>query len=116
MIKIRGGLGSALLAGLIGPGLFLAAFVVLFRNEGRENYSILAHTAPEIGAEAVDETMDGRLVAARGTLTTDEALGDAKFLRPGPYLAVERKVEMYAWVERSKTETVDRTGSARLSR
>jgi hypothetical protein len=90
---------------IIGIGLFLGSFVVLFVNEGTIDKSKVAATAVEIDAtEAPAESATG-LVAIGGTATADKPLGDGLYFKPGKYLLVERTTEVYAWVESSKTET-----------
>ncbi len=98
---------------LIGLLLFVASFVVLYWNEGRQDMSLIAATATEIEAETAnqDASLDGTLVSLTGTLSTDETLGD-DFLVAGDYIAVKRTVEMYAWEESTSSETHTETGGS----
>jgi hypothetical protein len=49
-------------------------------------------------------------VAAAGTLTIDATIGDEPYLDPGPYVVIDRKAEMYAWVEDEESRTKDKIG------
>lgn len=97
---------------LIGIVLFGLAFVLLWRNEGRTDLSKIADDSIPISAATVDPAHEGRLVAARGTLTADAPLGDGQFLAPGPWIELERNVEMYAWVERTSSESETNLGGS----
>ena len=93
------------LRGIVGGIiLVLIAAFLLWRNEGRTDYSRIADDSMAISADVIRSSNDGELVAARGVLTTDEALGDSGYLKAGDYLELTRNVEMFAWVERSDTE------------
>lgn len=88
--------------------LFVLSFPVLWWNQGRINLGKVAEeSVPVTTVEAANE---GRLVAATGTLTTEEQLGDPPYLKPGEYVAVDRIAEMYAWQEHSESETRDKVG------
>lgn len=109
------GLGSRILGSikgmLIGVLLFFLAFVVLWMNEGRVDISKIADDSIPVSAASVDPANDGTFVAASGTLTSDERLGD-EFLTAGPYIQLRRNVEMYAWVEQTEQETETNTGGS----
>lgn len=90
---------SSIFGMLIGFALFLGAFVLLWINEGRVDLSKIADDAVPVTAGALDPAQEGQLVAVSGTLRGDEQLGDSPYLRPGPYLELERVAEMYAWEE-----------------
>lgn len=93
----------------IGILLFLGAFVVLFLNEGRPNMAKIAEKqSVAVAADTVGS--EGEFVSVTGTLATTETLGDPLFVAPGAYVALERDVEVYAWVERSESETRDKLG------
>ncbi len=99
---------------LVGIVLFFGSFVVLFWNEGRVDLSTIAKTSTEIDSSSVsqDTNLEGTLVSTTGIFATEETLGDGLYLIPGNYLAVERKVEMYAWVEETETETTTNVGGS----
>jgi len=101
-------LGTSVKNVFVGLLMFVASFGVLYWNEGRVDLSTVAKEAAEISAEtAADSSLNGKLVSLTGEVTTEETLGDGEMLLPGSYLAVERAVEMYAWVE--KTEEKENT-------
>lgn len=87
---------------LIGLILFVASIGVLYWNEGRVDLSGIADKATEISATEQSTEAEGQLVSVSGTLTTESLLGDT-YLQPANYVAVSRKVEMYAWTEESET-------------
>ena len=89
---------------LIGAGLFLGSFLLLWVNEGRVDLSKIAVEAAPISAAAIEAGTEGRLVAATGLLTGDRPLGDSPYLRTGPYLSLERVAEMYAWEEEEEDD------------
>lgn len=92
---------------IFGVGLFLGAFVLLWTNEGRTDLSTIADDSIAISATTIDPAHEGELVAAAGTLSANEPIGDADFLQPGAYLYLERTVEMYAWVEEARPAVED---------
>lgn len=91
---------------LVGVLLVVAAFGLLFWNEKRVDVSQLAATSQAILADEVssDTSLQGQFVSVSGPLTSTETLSDGDYLKPGPYLALDRTIEMYAWHE-SKNET-----------
>jgi hypothetical protein len=48
---------------------------------------------------------DGRLVCASGPASVEALVGDGAYIPPGRYVALRRKVEMYAWVEKTDSST-----------
>jgi hypothetical protein len=95
---------------LFGLLLFFGAFIVLWRTEGRTDMSRIAEQSTPISAATVNSGTDGQLVAASGRLTINEPVGDPDFLMAGNYVQLERQVEMYAWVERSRSQTEQELG------
>jgi hypothetical protein len=98
---------------VFGLVLFLAAFVVLWVNEGRTDLSKVAakETVP-VDATVLDTTHEGKPVSVTGMLSSYETLGDPEFLSPGKFLVLTRNVEMYAWVEKSESKTEKNTGGS----
>lgn len=90
---------------LIWIALFFWSFILLYWNEWRVDISEIAKESIQLDAEKIDETADWKLVSTTGKLTTDESIDDGLYLQPGKYIALERVTEMYAWVEKSRTET-----------
>jgi hypothetical protein len=107
-------LGSSLSGMLIGVLLFFASFGVLYWNEGRTDFSKIADDAIPLGSEEVEQNDDlqGSLVSVGGQLTTDEALSDGLFIKPSNFIALERKVEVYAWVEKTSSTSETNLGGS----
>lgn len=106
-------IGDSIKGVLIGIILFIASFVVLWTNEGRIDISeVIAGNAVDISAEEVDTVNEMKLVSVTGALSSTEKLGDPTFLNPGDYLKLSRSVEMWAWVEKSESETTKKTGGS----
>lgn len=106
-------IGESIKGVVFGIVLFLAAFVVLWVNEGRTDMSKVAmkDTVP-IDAAVLDVANEGKPVSVTGMLSSYETLGDSEFLNPGKYLTLTRNVEMYAWVEKSESKTEKNTGGS----
>jgi hypothetical protein len=95
-----------------GVVLFVLSFGVLYWNEGRVDVSEVAVNAVEAQSSSVESQMDGEFVYLAGTLSTTETVGDGLFLTPGDYLAVNRTVEMYSWIETSSSESDTSVGGS----
>lgn len=112
----RRGWGSRIMGSfmgaLVGIFLFFGSFVLLYWNEGRTDFSKVAKLAVPISAEAVDASADGKFVSVTGTVKTEETVGDGYFLNLGNWLAVDRRVEMYAWNETKSTKSQTNTGGS----
>jgi hypothetical protein len=100
---------------MLGPILVVAAIALLFWNEGVYDLGNLAATATPVDPAAISASHDGQLVAATGPVTADSPLGDGLFLRPVPAIAVARTVQMYAWVERSSSQTKTNVGGSQTT-
>ncbi|HEX6290061.1 MAG TPA: TMEM43 family protein [Herpetosiphonaceae bacterium] len=103
---------NSFIGALLGVLLFFASFVVLWINEGTVNLATIARQSTPVTAASVDPAMEGKLIAATGKLATTEALGDASLLRAQRYLRLERSVEMYAWVEHTRSSTTKNVGGS----
>lgn len=103
---------NSFIGALIGVLLFFGSFVVLWMNEGTVNLATIAQKSTPASAASVDPSLDGEFLAATGKLSSAETLGDETFLRPGNYLALDRSVEMYAWVEKTSSKTTKNTGGS----
>src|SRR6476660_4930790 len=97
---------------LLGIILFLVAFPVLWFNEGRTNMATVAKASVLVDGASVSAQTEGKQVAVAGRLASDERLGDTPYLTAGAYIQLNRKVEMYAWVEDKSTETHKDTGGS----
>lgn len=95
---------------LFGFLLFFGAFVVIWQTEGRTDMSRIAEQSTPVNAASINPNTEGQLVAANGRLTSSEPIGDPDYLAPGDYIQLERQVEMYAWVERSRSRTEQTVG------
>src|SRR3954469_20656084 len=107
-IKRTGWLGNIMnsfVGVLLGIILFVVAFPVLWFNEGRTNMATIAKASVLVDGASVNQQMEGKQVAVAGTLSSDERLGDTPYLAAGAYIQLNRKVEMYGWVEHKSTDT-----------
>lgn len=86
---------SAVIAGMVLL-LFSMAMAGMLRL-GQDPYT-LAKSARVATGNTAD---DGLLVCVSGPASVEALVGDADYIPPGRYLALRRKVEMYAWVERT---------------
>ena len=87
--------------GLVLLCLSMAAAAVLQMN--RDAYA-LAKASTVTRGEAGHE---GTLVSATGPITASPGIGDGAFVQRGPYVALRRMVETYAWTERSDPTPAD---------
>ncbi len=99
---------------LVGLALLVTSFAVLWWNEGRTDMSKLAKTSIPVSSETIDERADGQLVSVTGHLESLETLGDSQFLREGPYIGLNRNVEMYVWVEKKSSKSRKKLGGGRV--
>ncbi len=102
---------------VIGLLLFVVSFGVLYWNEGRVDLANIAKTAVEVNSAAVssDATLTGKLVSTTGSVDSSQNIGDSLFLNPDKFIAAERKVEMYAWVEKTQTQSSSNTGGSKTT-
>ena len=109
-------LGGSIKGVVAGLALFIAGFPVLFLNEG--NYVKMAKALDEgegacVEVESnaeVDPEMNGRLVHMSGRAETDDILSDDAFGVSVNAIRLSRKVEMYQWIEHSKTTEKKKLG------
>ncbi len=90
---------------LLGIVLFIASFAVLWINEGRADLSKIAFNAVVAAPSA-----QGQLVYVTDKLNAAAPLGDSDYLKPGPYIRLEREAEMFAWQEETHETTTDKLG------
>lgn len=97
------------------PLLLIMAIVILFWSEAKYDLLNLAKTAVEINSQNIDAnaSFDGRLISTTGIIVTDNEISDDLFLKPDKYVVINRKVEMYAWVDDTISES---SASSRNSR
>jgi hypothetical protein len=101
----------------VGFILFIAAFFLLFWNEGRavKDYKTLkegAGAVVSVPADRVDPAREGKLIHLTGKAVTDEVLRDPDFGVAANALRLERTAEMYQWQERSESKTEKKLGGA----
>ena len=110
-----GGSFKGMLPGLV---LFVAAIPLLFWNEGR---AVKTARALDEGQGAVievdsnktiDPDNDGKLVHMTGKAETKDVLQDAVFGVSENCIRLERKVEIYQWVEHAKSEEKKNVGGS----
>lgn len=94
---------------LVGIILIISMSVLLFWNEGRFNYAKMAMEAVEITEPT--NSLDGELVWYKGTLQGDIMSFD-DLIKDEGYIRLVKNVEVYAWVEHSRTETTDNMGGS----
>lgn len=99
---------------LVGIVLIVVSIWILYTNEGRVNVANIARTAVEISAtdQNPEPALKGKLVAVSGKVETQGLLADEPYLRAGNYLAINRKVEMFSWIERTKTKSQKNMGGS----
>lgn len=99
---------------LFGVIIFVASFGLLYWNEGRVDLSTIAKTATEIDATSVsnNSSFNGKIVSATGILDSNETIGDNLFLKPDRFIGVERKTEMYSWIEKSESRSNKNIGGS----
>ncbi len=94
---------------VIGIVVFLLSFVVLFWNEGRavntaRGLEETGANVKEIKSDAVDKSMDGKLVHMTGKAVPTDPVKDETFGVEATAIRLARTVEMFQWVEKSKSE------------
>ena len=111
-------LGSSVKGVLVGLGIFIAGFPVLFWNEGNSVKTAKALDEGEgacIAVESnatIDSEMEGKLVHMSGKADTKDELSDDDFGVKVTAIALERTVEMYQWVEESHTTEKKNVGGS----
>lgn len=110
-----GRIGNAIKGVLFGFILFIAAFPLLFWNEGRAIHTFKTLKEGQglvvsVPADAVDATKEGGLVHVSGRATTEEVLSDSAFGVSASAIKLERAVEMYQWKESRSSSTKKKLG------
>jgi hypothetical protein len=108
-------IGESIKGLLFGGLMFLAAFPLLWWNEGRavQTYKSLQEgrgAVVSVQAEKVDSANEGRLVHLSGLATTTETLSDPVFRVSVPAIRLNRKAVTYQWVEQKKSEKRKKLG------
>jgi hypothetical protein len=106
---------KGVLAGLV---LVVAAFPVLFTNEGcavriAKGLAEGKSQVVSVSSEAVDAKNEGKLIHMTGNATTKQGVKDDKFGVEEPTaIRLERMVEMYQWVEKVETKKEKKVGGS----
>lgn len=110
-------IGGAIKGIVVGLIMVVAAFPVLFWNEGRavKTRKDLDQGTKEfvhVEAAKVDGANEGKLVHLTGEATAEGELADSDLNVRVPALVLKRRVEMYQWKESSKTKTKKKLGGS----
>ena len=111
-------LGSSIKGVLIGGALFIAGFPVLFWNEGNSVKTAKAIDEGEgvcVSVESnasIDQGNDDKLVHMSGKADTQDVLADDTFGVSATAIRLERQVEMYQWLEESRTSEKKKMGGS----
>jgi transmembrane protein TMEM43 len=103
-----GRIGGSIKGAIVGVVLAIVAVPLLFWNEGRavkraRTLNEGAGKVVSVAATTVDTAHEGGLVHTSGQATTDETLRDPMFgIEQQHALALDRKVEMYQWVQKEE--------------
>jgi hypothetical protein len=108
-------IGDAFKGIVVGLIFLVAAFTLLFWNEGRavKRYKTLSEgggAVVSIPVDRVDGANQGRLVHASALASTEETLSDPTFAVQANALKLRRTVEMYQWRENRKSEEKKKLG------
>lgn len=100
---------------VIGIVLFIAAFPLLWWNEGRavktaKSLKEGAASVISISPDSVNSIHNGKLVHMTGKATTNEILRDNHFGVSINALKLKRDVEMYQWKEEKESQTKKKLG------
>ena len=100
---------------LFGLVLFIAAFPLLFMNEGcavktAKSLNEAQGVVVSVASSKVDSANQNKLVHTSGMLKSSEVLVDPSFKLKVKAIRLERQVEMYQWTETVKSETKKKLG------
>jgi len=106
-ISYGGNIKNAFGGMIIGFILFIASFFILWINEGHSAHQIqiadyIYKNAIPVTAESVNRANDNKLISTSAEAKTQETLSDNN-ISLNSVLVLERKVEMYQWVEDQTT-------------
>ena len=104
--------------GVVGGFIAVVAGIcLLWWNEGRtvkrqRTLDQGRKDVVEAKYDEVDSSLEGKLVHVSGAATTEDVLEDAEFQFAVNAFRLERKVEMYQWVEHEEHETKEKLGGS----
>lgn len=101
----------------VGLVLVVAMTIGLFWNEGR---AVQTQRSLDEGAglvvsqttDAIDPAYEGQLIHVTGPITADQPVSDDQFAVTAEGVRLVRSVEMFQWIETSKTETQQNLGGS----
>lgn len=110
-----GRIGGAFKGILVGLIMFVAAFPLLFWNEGRsvKEYKTLQEgggAVVSIASDRIDPAKAGLLIHVTGKADSGASLKDPVFGVSAKALKLKRSVEMYQWHEKSQSKTEKELG------
>ncbi len=110
-----GRIGESIKSFLFGIVLFVAAFPVLFFNEGRavkteKSLKEGQGAVISVPADRVNPANDQKLVHLTGKATTVDTLADPEFNVSANAVKLRRRVEMYQWEEKKESSTRKKVG------
>jgi hypothetical protein len=112
----RQGFGSRIMGAIIGVPvgivLIFGSCILLYWNEGRTDYSKIASKSMVVQASQVDQSENGKFVSVTGSVSTNQQIGDGAYLKPSTYVAVQRTVDEYAWVQNEQTTSHSNVGGS----
>jgi hypothetical protein len=110
---LLGNIGESIKGVAIGLLLFVASFPLLWWNEGRADLSQMARKAEIAPPDAPSPALEGKLISVSATVSSVAPLEDPLYLNPGPYMALTRDVEVFAWIEKKETREEKKVGGGK---
>jgi hypothetical protein len=100
---------------LVGLILFVAAFPILFWNEGRavktaRSLEEGSGAVVSVSSDSVVPTNEGKLIHVSGPVSTDGPIADDEIGVQANGIKLLRNVDMFQWVEEKKSETRKKLG------
>lgn len=108
-------IGSSARNVIFGFIFIIASIILLFWNEGNavnveKSLKEGASAVTSVSSSKIDPKNEGSLVHFTGEARTPSLLTDDTFGVSGSYLKLQRDVEVYQWIENTKSSTVEKLG------
>ena len=103
---------SSIVGVLVGVILFFGSFALLWWNEGAVDFSKIAKTAIEIKSTTQDKANNQKLVSTTGPVEANSVIGDEPYVQIGQYIVLNRKSEVYSWIEEKNSKENTNTGGS----